>query len=61
MSIENLEMEQVELLPERDTLQAVFIGNVATAAAANVAAGNVFAGNLTQNALAVAANVAVER
>jgi hypothetical protein len=57
--IEELESEQVELLPERDTLQAALIGNVAVAAAANVAAGNVFAGALNQNALAIAANVGV--
>jgi hypothetical protein len=59
--IEELESEQIELLPQRDTLQAALIGNVSIAVAINVAAGNIFAGNLNQNALAAAANVGLTR
>jgi len=59
--IEDLATEQVELLPERDTMQTVFIGNVSIAVAINVAAGNIVGGNLTQNALAAAANISVGR
>jgi hypothetical protein len=59
--IEELESEQVELLPERDTLQTALIGNVSIAVAINVAAGNIFEGGLNQNALAAAANVGLSR